>query len=116
MRVGMIGIGGIADVYRKGLVQYNQPIAAVCDINEARVAEVAAATGATGYTDYRAMLANDQLDAVFVSIPPGVHGNQHTRQSSIRCGRRPTAVGLDFQQGAMQSLDEKYLGETIVAA
>ena len=76
MRVGMIGIGGIADVYRKGLVQYTQPIAAVCDINESRVAEVAAATGAKGYTDYRAMLANEQLDAVFVSIPPGVHGNQ----------------------------------------
>jgi predicted dehydrogenase len=76
MRVGMIGIGGIADVYRKGLVQYGQPIAALCDINDVRVAEVAAATGANGYTDYRAMIAKEQLDAVFISIPPGVHGNQ----------------------------------------
>lgn len=76
MRVGMIGLGGIADVYRKGLRHYGQPLAAVCDINGAKVQEVSAAEGCAGYTDYRDMLAREQLDAVFVSIPPGAHAQQ----------------------------------------
>ncbi|MCE2854025.1 MAG: Gfo/Idh/MocA family protein [Roseiflexaceae bacterium] len=73
MRVGMIGIGGIADVYRKALKEYQQPVRAVCDINATRVQEVAAAEQCQGYTDYREMLAKESLDAVFVSIPPGAH-------------------------------------------
>lgn len=76
MRVGMIGIGGIADVYRKALKEYAQPITAVCDINPARVQEIAAIEQCHGYTDYREMLAKESLDAVFVSIPPGAHRDQ----------------------------------------
>jgi predicted dehydrogenase len=76
MRIGLIGIGGIADVYRKGLAQYNQPITAVCDINQARVDQIASAEHCAGYTDYREMLAKENLDAVFISIPPGAHQNQ----------------------------------------
>ena len=48
MRIGMIGIGGIADVYRKALKEYHQPISAVCDINPARVQEVVAAEQCQG--------------------------------------------------------------------
>ena len=76
MRIGLIGIGGIADVYRKGLAQYNQPITAVCDINQTRVDQIASAEHCAGYTDYREMLAKENLDAVFISIPPGAHQNQ----------------------------------------
>lgn len=76
MRIGMIGIGGIADVYRKALKEYAQPITAVCDINPARVQEIAAIEQCQGYTDYRDMLAKESLDAVFVSIPPGAHRDQ----------------------------------------
>lgn len=39
-----------------------------------------------------------------------MHGNQGPRQSVVCSGGQPTAVGVDFHQGAMQSLDEEYLG------
>lgn len=98
MRVGMIGIGGIADVYRKGLTQYQQPLQAVCDINAARVQEVAAAEQCQGYTDYREMLAKESLDAVFVSIPPGAH-RDHV-MDVVKTGAAvfvAKPIGLDIQ-------------------
>ena len=96
MRIGFIGIGGIVDIYRKALAQYQTPVTAVCDINAARVAEVAAAEKCTGYTDYREMLANERLDAVFIAIPPGYHQQQVIDSVKAGCAvfvAKP--VGLD---------------------
>jgi predicted dehydrogenase len=76
MRIGFIGVGGIAGSYRGSLKRLERPVAAVCDINGERAAQVAGEHGAASYTDHRAMLANERLDAVFISIPPGAHAGQ----------------------------------------
>jgi predicted dehydrogenase len=76
MRIGFIGLGWIAGVYREGLQRIEQPISAVFDIKADQVAKFAAETGAAPYHDYREMLARERLDAVFISIPPGAHASQ----------------------------------------
>src|ERR687885_2268052 len=76
MRIGFIGLGWIAGVYREGLQRIEQPISAVFDIKADQVAKFAAETGAAPYHDYQEMLARERLDAVFISIPPGAHASQ----------------------------------------
>ena len=51
MKIAMIGVGGIAGNYRQSLKRLNQPIAAVCDVNEERAQQVAQQEGARSYTD-----------------------------------------------------------------
>ncbi|MBV9865123.1 MAG: Gfo/Idh/MocA family oxidoreductase [Abitibacteriaceae bacterium] len=76
MRIGFIGVGGIAGNYLSSLKRLNQPVAAVCDVNAERAAQVAGEHQAASYGDHREMLAQEKLDAVFIGIPPGAHEGQ----------------------------------------
>lgn len=73
MRIGFIGVGGIARNYRDSLRKLERPIAAVCDTNAERASEVATEESAVAYRNHAEMLAKEKLDVVFVSIPPGFH-------------------------------------------
>src|SRR5919109_4309825 len=76
MRIGFIGVGGIASNYRNSLTRLDRPVAAVCDINAQRAEQVAAEHGAAAYQDHREMLAREALDVVFIAISPGAHESQ----------------------------------------
>lgn len=74
-------------------------IAAVCDIDEDRARHSARRFGAAAvYTDHRAMLAGEELDAVFVVGPPAMH--QQVGIDVLRSGRhlfveKPPAPTVD---------------------
>ncbi|MGO0062346.1 Gfo/Idh/MocA family protein [Brevibacillus fluminis] len=75
VRVGMVGTGGIGRVHLANLTKIDQAqLVAVCDVNEASVAEICETYGITGYTDYEAMLAAERLDALFICVPPFAQG------------------------------------------
>ena len=76
MKIGFIGVGGIAGNYRGSLKRLNKPISAVCDINADRANSIASAENATPYTDHQEMLEKEKLDVVFICIPPGAHSTQ----------------------------------------
>ena len=76
MKIGFIGVGGIADNYLGSLAKLERPVAAVCDVNAKRTEEVANRIGAKPYADYKQMLADEKLDIVFVCVPPFAHENQ----------------------------------------
>lgn len=77
MRVGFLGVGGIAGNYRRSLRRLEGvQIAAVCDVNPERLAAVAAEEHAAAYADFGAMLASEALDALFVCLPPFAHVDQ----------------------------------------
>jgi len=69
MKIGFIGVGGIADNYLGSLAKLERPVAAVCDVNPKRTEEVANRLGAKPYADYKQMLADNKLDIVFVCVP-----------------------------------------------
>ena len=51
-------------------------VVAMCDLVEQRAQEAAKEWNAQVFTDYRAMLNELELDAVYVCIPPFAHEDQ----------------------------------------
>lgn len=75
VRLGFIGTGGIA--HRHFGVLETMPdvrVVAVTDPDRARADEAARRMGATVHDDHDAMLAEAELDAVYICIPPFAHG------------------------------------------
>lgn len=76
VRVGFIGVGGIAAVHLEHINQNEHAtIVAVCDISTERVKQVGEQYGVKSYTDVDEMLGNEIIDALFVCVPPFAHGN-----------------------------------------
>jgi len=69
---GHIGIGGRGS----GFIRPNETSIALCDIDEERLAKAAKRAGGNPklYNDYRDLLENKDIDAVFVTSPDHWHG------------------------------------------
>jgi myo-inositol 2-dehydrogenase/D-chiro-inositol 1-dehydrogenase len=99
VRIGFVGVGGVAQVHLRVLeAMENVRIAAVCDVGAEAVQSAARRfPGCRAFDDHQAMLAEVDLDAVYVCLPPGAHRGQE-----IDVARRGLAlfvekpVGLDF--------------------
>ena len=75
VRVGFIGTGGIAGAHRRSLSKIaNAEMVAFCDTDEARANAAAEEHGGTAYTDYQKMLDDANLGAVYICLPPHIHG------------------------------------------
>jgi len=107
MRTGFIGAGGIAGNYRASLGKLNAPVAAVCDTNAERAEKVAEEENAKSYTDHTEMLRAEELDAVFICIPPGAHTTQVADCANAGCAvfvAKPIALGLDTARDALRAI------------
>src|SRR5690348_12024792 len=77
VRVGFIGTGGIANAHLRGLSQMSDvELVAFCDVDMARAGNAATTYQGKPYTDYRRMLDNEKLEAVYVCVPPHAHVGQ----------------------------------------
>ena len=76
VRIGFIGAGGIAGRHVGTLGQLKDAhIIAFADTDLARAEKRAEQIGgATAYGDFRVMLDKEKLDAVYICVPPFVHG------------------------------------------
>ena len=76
VRIGFIGVGGIAHSHLGRLSQIKEArIVALCDVVKEKAEESAKTYQAIAYTDYKEMLDKQNLDAVFISLPPFAHGD-----------------------------------------
>ncbi|MBC7225161.1 MAG: Gfo/Idh/MocA family oxidoreductase [Anaerolineae bacterium] len=74
VRIGMVGCGRMGNVHA-GLLEHipEAQIVATCDILPERAEHLAAKWNARPYTDHQAMLAAEDLDAVYVCTPTRSH-------------------------------------------
>jgi len=85
LKVGFIGVGGIAGSYLTSLAKLEDVrVTAVCDVNRERAESVAKSHGASVYLDHHAMLEDEALDALFVCIPPFAHTDQEAEAARRR--------------------------------
>jgi myo-inositol 2-dehydrogenase/D-chiro-inositol 1-dehydrogenase len=77
IRVGFIGAGGIANAHLQVLRHMEGVrIAAFCDVDRERAESHAAAYNGRAYTDVHAMLDTEELEAVYICVPPHAHVGQ----------------------------------------
>lgn len=75
--VGMIGVGVMGNNHLRRLLNpennYNCKVIAVNDVYQRRIAAAREACQGEGYSDYRKLLENPDVDAVFISTPDHWH-------------------------------------------
>lgn len=75
VRIGLIGTGNMGQGHIRRLLQIPEArIVALCDIIEERVKSVAAPLQVPVYTDGAQMIADAEMDALYVCVPPDQHG------------------------------------------
>jgi len=102
LKVGFVGTGGIAtDFHLPALKKIEGvEIAAVCDTARERAGKTAEQFGGRAYGDHHEMLEREELDALFVCLPPFAH----TDAELIAAGKGihlyvEKPVVLEMQQG-----------------
>ncbi len=76
INVGFIGLGGMGQHHLKSLREIPEAhLAAVCDINGELSSSIGAEYGARSYTDHHEMLEKEDLDAIYVVVPPFAHSD-----------------------------------------
>lgn len=99
MKIGFIGTGGIARNYLNSLDKIEDAkVTAVCDLIEERAEAAAKPFGARVYTEHAGMLEKEELDVVFICIPPGTHTTQVADSAEVAKAvfvAKPVALDLD---------------------
>lgn len=90
LRAGVIGCGGRGGGHMKtlGVIKENKAnveIVAVCDTYRGRLDKAAQALGAKAYMDHRELLADPNVDVVFIATPDHIHGYQAI--DAVRAGK-----------------------------
>lgn len=107
-RIGFIGAGGIAHRHFGVLEGFEDvAIVAVADVDRARAEDAAARFGARAFDDADAMLAETELDALYICVPPFAHGAPE---------RAAIAAGLPFFVEKPVALDLATAEEIAAAA
>lgn len=75
IHIGIIGLGAIGQRLIKQFTEHDEVvITAVCDRNESLAKKTSEQLGnVEAYTDYKQLLANTQVDLVYVAVPPKFH-------------------------------------------
>lgn len=73
-RIGIIGLGGVADAHLSAYRELQQVrVVSVCDLREEVARSTALRLSANAYTDYRALLSDGGLDLALVLTPASTH-------------------------------------------
>ena len=74
LRIGLIGVGGIAGLHRDGYLAAGADVVALADVHAPTLAARAGAWGVTRtFADYREMLTTGDVDAVSICAPTSEH-------------------------------------------
>lgn len=79
VNVGLVGVGGVAQGHLAN-IQKNplSELVAVCDIVKRKAKEASEKFGAKMYTSFEDMIGKEDLQAIYVCVPPHAHGEIET--------------------------------------
>lgn len=108
MNIGFIGVGGIAGNYLNSLDKIEGvSVTAICEINESRAQAIAQPRGARIYSDHKVMIEKEELEAIFIAIPPFAHSDQEITAAqkgiNLFCAK-PVAIDLETALKAQEAI------------
>ena len=99
VKIGCVGTGGIGKHHLQSLAQMEGvEIAAMCDVAEEAVESAAAEFGGRTYTDHRRLIEAEELDVLYVCIPPFAHTDAEilaARKGLHLFVEKPVALTMD---------------------
>jgi predicted dehydrogenase len=130
IRIGVIGCGGMATGHMRTLVRNkekdNAEVVAVCDLYDKRAQAAAEITGGKIFKDYRALLAEKEIDYVLIATPDHWHAPltldaldagkhvyvekpmTHTVDEAKKVVAKVARTNLKLQVGVQGTSDESY--------
>src|SRR5207237_7081571 len=80
VRLGIVGVGGMGRAHVRGLEGIEgAKLAAVCDWDAERARTVAEPLGAAVYTDGARMIAEADIEALYICVTPHTHEDLEVR-------------------------------------
>ncbi|AOZ94712.1 oxidoreductase [Paenibacillus crassostreae] len=113
LRIGMIGTGWFSQVHADNLiVMEGLKLQAICGSSIDKGKQMAKHYGANGYGNVTEMLEAEQLDAVYICVPPMVHGE--IEEQLIERGipflvEKPIAINSEVPRQLLQKIKDKSL-------
>jgi predicted dehydrogenase len=108
VRIGVIGTGTMGQAHIRRLAEIAEAqLVALCDLDKDLVQSVAAPLGAAVYTDGPKMIAETELDALYVCVPPHRHDDLEIR--AARKGlhlfvEKPVSLSIDYARKACEAI------------
>ena len=99
VKVGFVGAGGVARRHADVLLGLGEvEVTGIADLNEAYASELAGHCGARAYRTHDELLSGEELDALYVCVPPFAHGPPE--HAAIDAGlplfvEKPVAIDLE---------------------
>ena len=112
-RVGIIGCGGIAHAHARALRKIGAEMIAFCDIVEERAREYAAQYSegkGRVYTDFSKMFEVEELDIVYICLPPFAHSNEVEMAAEKGVHiliEKPIALDLEIARKMVEAVERK---------
>jgi predicted dehydrogenase len=100
IRTGLIGAGSLGQAHLASLATFEDvQVAAVCDNDRGLAEHVAAPFGASVHINFRTLIEDERLDAVFVCLPPFAMGEPeiHAARAGVNLFVAPP-VALNIQK------------------
>lgn len=108
LRIGFIGVGGIAKRHIGSLNQLGRSeFAGFCDLIEERAHQAACENGGQTYTNFNEMLDREEMDAVFICTPPYVRAepiSAAAARSIAIFSEKPPAFDADQGRAALEAV------------
>lgn len=111
LRIGFIGCGGIANAHIRRLLKMDDvKLVAFTDIDLSRAKNFAENFGGNSYTDYHKMIEKENLDIVFICLPPFAHRDEVMIAAENNVNiyiEKPIALNMDLARKMVKAV-EKY--------
>lgn len=105
LKVGFVGSGGMAKAHMRQLGEAEAAITAICDVNKEAAKAACDEFGGKAYSDHHAMLDAEELDVVYVVVPPFAHTDAEVLAAQKGCHlfvEKPVVLdtdkGLEIQE------------------
>lgn len=114
VRVGFVGCGGMAGGHIENWARMRDQgedvaLTAFCDLEISRAERYATRFGARAYADFRAMLEREELEAVYVVVPPHAHTGAEILAARKGCAlfvEKPVANNLETAREILTAIEE----------